>query len=219
MCAISPTGNAIVERMTNRRLRVRNGLKWCLQKRASARRALVTALTGAAAKERARAQLRRSRERASRHRYRADRAGALAAIVDRAPATRQTCYNRPAVRILLVDDDPSATRLYRTMLVNEGHDVVALESGVEAVEAALRERFDLVITDFNMPGIKGDVTLSLLHARLPDLPVVILTSEPSAALEKRARDAGAAAFLRKPCSADVLSRTIARCRRPSTAAR
>jgi CheY-like chemotaxis protein len=124
------------------------------------------------------------------------------------------------VRILLVDDDPSATRLYRTMLVNDGHDVVALDSGVDAVEAAMRERFDLVITDFNMPGIKGDVTLSLLRARLPDLPVVILTSEASVALEKRARDAGAAAFLRKPCSADVLSRTVARCRRrPTTAAR
>src|SRR5689334_17928682 len=106
------------------------------------------------------------------------------------------------------------------MLVNDGHDVVALDSGVDAVEAALREPFDLVITDFNMPGIKGDVTLSLLRARLPDLPVVILTSEASVALEKRARDAGAAAFLRKPCSADVLSRTVARCRRrPTTAAR
>lgn len=121
------------------------------------------------------------------------------------------------MRILLVDDDPSATRLYRTMLVNDGHDVVALDSGVEAVETALRERFDLVITDFNMPGIKGDVTLSLLRARLPELPVVILTSESSATLEKRARDAGAADFLRKPCSADVLARAVSRCgRRAST---
>lgn len=106
------------------------------------------------------------------------------------------------------------------MLVNDGHEVVAVDSGVDAVERALGEPFDLVITDFNMPGLKGDVTLSLLRARLPHLPVVILTSEPSPALEKHARDAGAAGFLRKPCSADVLARTIARCRRrPSTAAR
>jgi len=114
------------------------------------------------------------------------------------------------VRVLLVDDDPAARRLYCAILVNEGHEVVALDAGVDAVEAATREPFALVITDFNMPGIKGDVTLSLLRARLPELPVVILTSDPSPALERHARDAGAAAVLRKPCTAELLKRTLAR---------
>jgi len=126
------------------------------------------------------------------------------------------------VRILLVDDDPAAARLYRAMLVNEGHEVLTVDSGVDAVEAAEREgaRLDLVITDFNMPGIKGDVTLSLLRTRLPELPVVILTSETSPTVERRARDAGAAAFLRKPCGAELLSRTVARARkRPAAATR
>jgi CheY-like chemotaxis protein len=120
------------------------------------------------------------------------------------------CYDKAAVRILLVDDDPDAIRLYRTILVKDGHEVVALDSGVDAVETASSQAFDVVMTDFNMPGIKGDVTLSLLRARLPRLPVVILTSEPSDALERRARDAGAAAFLRKPCPPDLLRRTLAR---------
>jgi CheY-like chemotaxis protein len=117
------------------------------------------------------------------------------------------------VRILFVDDDPDAIRLYRSMLAKEGHDVVVFDSGVDAVEAAARETFDLAIADFNMPGIKGDVTLSLLRNRCPDLPVVILTSETSPTVERRARDAGATAFLRKPCSADVLARTVARSRK------
>jgi CheY-like chemotaxis protein len=114
------------------------------------------------------------------------------------------------VRVLLVDDDPAATRLYRTLLVHDGHEVVAVDAGIDAVELAARERFDLVISDFQMPGLKGDVTLSLLHARAPELPVIILTSEPSRALEKRARDLGAAAFLRKPCPPELLARTVAR---------
>jgi len=117
------------------------------------------------------------------------------------------------VRILFVDDDPAATRLYRAMLGSAGHEVVTVDSGIDAVERAASEKFDLVITDFNMPGIKGDVTLSLLRARLPDLPVVILTSETSPTVEKRARTAGAAAFLRKPCTPDVLARTIERARK------
>jgi len=124
------------------------------------------------------------------------------------------------VRILFVDDDPNAARLYRTVLVKDGHEVVALDSGVEAVEAASATRFDVVITDFNMPGIKGDVTLSLLRVRVPGVPVIILTGDTSVTLEKHARDAGAAAFLRKPCSPDLLTRTIARvARKPRTAAR
>ena len=152
---------------------------------------------------------------------RADEKSALAGCRYRAAvpgATRaERWYNPVAVRILLVDDDPAATRLYRAMLANDGHEVVTLDAGVDAVEVAARERFDLVITDFNMPGIKGDVTLSLLRARLPDLPVVILTSETSPTVEKRARAAGAAAFLRKPCNADVLTRTIARAVKKGTA--
>jgi DNA-binding response OmpR family regulator len=124
------------------------------------------------------------------------------------------------VRILLVDDDPAAARLYRAMLVTDGHDVVVLDSGIDAVEAASAQPFDLVVTDFNMPGIKGDVTLSLLRARTPTLPVIIMTSETSVSLEKRAREAGAAAFLRKPCTSEVLTRTVARVgRKPSSAAR
>jgi len=121
------------------------------------------------------------------------------------------------VRILLVDDDPAAARLYRSMLLNEGHEVVVLDSGIDAVEAASAAPFDLVLTDLNMPGIKGDVTLSLLRARAPNLPVVVLTSETSTAVEKRARDAGATAFLRKPCPAELLVRTVARAARPSGA--
>ena len=131
-------------------------------------------------------------------------------------APGERCYNEQAVRILLVDDDPSSTRLYRAMLANDGHEVITVDSGIDAVEAAAAERFDLVITDFNMPGIKGDVTLSLLRAKLPDLPVVVLTSEPSPAVEKRARAAGAAGFLRKPCTADVLARTVERARKKAT---
>jgi FixJ family two-component response regulator len=55
---------------------------------------------------------------------------------------------------------------------------------------------------------------------MPTLPVIIMTSETSVSLEKRAREAGAAAFLRKPCTPEVLTRTVARVgRKPRSAAR
>lgn len=117
------------------------------------------------------------------------------------------------MRILLVDDDPNAIRLYRTLLVSDGHEVQTVESGVEAVEAVEASGdhgFDVVVSDFNMPGIKGDTTLSLLRVRAPWLPVVILTSEASDAVARRAHEAGAAALLRKPCAPELLRRTLAR---------
>jgi CheY-like chemotaxis protein len=112
------------------------------------------------------------------------------------------------VRVLLVDDDPDAARLYRAVLAGAGHAVVVCHAGVDAVELAARERFDAVITDFHMPGLKGDTTLTLLRARDPQLPVILLTGEVSRELQKRALAAGAAAFLQKPCTAALLLRTL-----------
>jgi two-component system, NtrC family, response regulator GlrR len=112
------------------------------------------------------------------------------------------------VRVLLVDDDPDAVRLYQAVLAAAGHAVVVCAAGVDAVETAARERFDAVITDFNMPGLKGDTTLTLLHARDPDLPVILLTAELEPGLQKHALTVGAAAFLRKPCEVALLLRTL-----------
>ena len=111
------------------------------------------------------------------------------------------------MRILFVDDDADSLRVYGTILASRGHDVTGVLSGVDAIDELTRDhRFDVVITDYDMPGIKGDTTLSLIHARWPDLPVVLISSHDG--LDQRARDIGAAAYLRKPCPAETLLRTL-----------
>jgi two-component system response regulator MprA len=113
------------------------------------------------------------------------------------------------VRILLVDDDSDSLRVYGAMLASEGHEVTRASSGVDAIDELSRNpRCDVVITDFEMPGIKGDTTLSLIRARWPRLPVVLISNHDG--LDERARDIGAAAYLRKPCSQPTLVRTLAR---------
>jgi CheY-like chemotaxis protein len=117
-------------------------------------------------------------------------------------------YNE-GVRILYVDDDPSSLRMYGVMLGEAGHAVTGAASGIDAIEELTRNpRFDVVMTDFDMPGLKGDTTLSLIRARWPHLPVILISSLDD--LDERARRIGAAAFLRKPCSADTLTRTLGR---------
>jgi CheY-like chemotaxis protein len=114
------------------------------------------------------------------------------------------------LRVLIVDDDPAAARLYKTYLVADGHDVVVANSGIEGVEATERNVFDVVVMDLNMPGLDGWMSMSLIKARRPKLPVVVLTGDPGKDLEARANRAGAAGFLTKPCQPDALLRALKR---------
>ncbi len=114
------------------------------------------------------------------------------------------------LRVLFVDDDPAAARLYKSYLVADGHEVTVAGSGIEAVEASERDLFDVVVMDLNMPGLDGWMSMSLIKARRPQLPVVVLTGDVSKDLESRSKTAGAAGFLTKPCQPDVLLRTLRR---------
>jgi CheY-like chemotaxis protein len=114
------------------------------------------------------------------------------------------------LRVLFVDDDPAAARLYRSYLVADGHEVTVANSGIEGVEATERGQFDVVVMDLNMPGLDGWMSMSLIKARRPRLPVVVLTGEVGKDLEQRANRAGAAGFLVKPCKPDQLLRALKR---------
>ncbi len=112
-------------------------------------------------------------------------------------------------RILFVDDDPAAQKLYRAYLQSEGYEVFTASSGLDGVEASEKQSFDAVVMDLNMPGLDGWMAMSLIRARRPNLPTVILSGNSGADLEARAKTAGAAAFLSKPCPPDTLTRAVA----------
>jgi DNA-binding NtrC family response regulator len=80
-------------------------------------------------------------------------------------------------RILVVDDDPDWLELITEILMEEGHAVVSASSGARAL--ALLPTFDpaVVLTDMQMPGMNGRELLTAIHARSPDLPVVVLTGD------------------------------------------
>jgi two-component system C4-dicarboxylate transport response regulator DctD len=80
---------------------------------------------------------------------------------------------------------------------------------LDGVEASEKQPFDVVVMDLNMPGLDGWMAMSLIRARRPNLPTIILTGNTGADLEVRAKNAGAAAFLNKPCPPDKLVRAVA----------
>jgi CheY-like chemotaxis protein len=79
-------------------------------------------------------------------------------------------------KILVVDDEPFVCDAVKMMLTFDGHEVKMANSGKEALELLGVETFDLVITDFAMPAMKGDELASLIKQRNPGQPVIMITA-------------------------------------------
>lgn len=110
------------------------------------------------------------------------------------------------MKILLVDDIPSNLKLLEMLLGSQGHSTREAVNGQEALEAARRERPDLVISDILMPVLDG---YSLCRAWMEDpalagIPFIFYTATyQSDEDETFALSLGAAAFLRKPMEPDA----------------
>jgi CheY-like chemotaxis protein len=79
-------------------------------------------------------------------------------------------------RILVVDDEPFVCDAVKMMLAFDGHDVVTANSAKEALGLFERGRFDLVITDFAMPVMKGDELALAIRERAPEQKILMITA-------------------------------------------
>jgi two-component system cell cycle response regulator DivK len=114
--------------------------------------------------------------------------------------------------VLIVDDDPDVRELFAFVLRDAGARVVAVDSGEAGVRAAASFRPDLVITDISMPRMDGIEMVRQLrvHDRTKNIPVVAFTGQILAGIPEKARGAGCAEVLAKPCEPEALVRTINR---------
>jgi CheY-like chemotaxis protein len=97
-----------------------------------------------------------------------------------------------------VDDEPELALALAKVLSRRGLEVEVRADGPSALAAAAAAPFDAALVDLRMPGMDGIRVLAALRARVPPIPVVLMTGQPSPADEERARDAGAAALVLKP---------------------
>ena len=113
--------------------------------------------------------------------------------------------------ILLIDDEPMVTDICEMMLKRLGHTVLKAYSGIEGIKLyeSNKSRIDLIISDFNMPGMNGQEVVD--HLRIMDHRVKVLLSSGglSVAEEKEATGRGFNGFLKKPYSMITLSDKIA----------
>ena len=82
----------------------------------------------------------------------------------------------PQRRILVVDDEPLICDAVKMMLDFDGHLVETAGNGKEALAILAERQFDVIITDFEMPIMKGDELAAAIKARDPKQPVVLITA-------------------------------------------
>ena len=81
-----------------------------------------------------------------------------------------------ARRIMVVDDDPMVGNAIKMMLEVDGHQVQLVAGGREALERFAIDKFDLVFTDFAMPGMNGHELATAIKARAPEQPIIMITA-------------------------------------------
>jgi PAS domain S-box-containing protein len=126
-----------------------------------------------------------------------------------APDVRKAIVPR---RILVAEDNAVNQIVVETLLTHDGHEVVLVADGAEALEAVKASHFDLLFMDMEMPVMKGDRAARLIRESGPEgrkLPIIALTANALAEQIRQCRDAGMNDHLAKPIDRELLRMAVA----------
>jgi DNA-binding NtrC family response regulator len=113
--------------------------------------------------------------------------------------------------VLVVDDEKNMRASLATVLSDEGYAVRTVESAEEALGLLAAEQFFMVITDARLGGMNGYEFLAKMHARWPDLPLLMITAYATPKLAVEAIKSGAIDYLAKPFAPEELLHSVQRC--------
>ena len=116
-----------------------------------------------------------------------------------------------ALRVLVAEDTPTVQLVMRVTLESAGFIVSVADDGTEALREAGSKPFDVVVLDWNMPGLDGiEVVRAIRGGAGPNAltPIVIATAAPSQQLIEEAKSAGAQSVLGKPFQGSSLVRAL-----------
>jgi CheY-like chemotaxis protein len=123
------------------------------------------------------------------------------------------------MRILIVDDNRDAALSLSMLLELEGHRTSTAYNGVEAVEAATRARYDLVLLDLGMPIMDGFQAAALLGQLRPAPVLIACSAWDDAETRRRTSELGFSAHLTKPVPLHVLKAALKRVHPPESGSR
>src|SRR5579862_9617713 len=115
-----------------------------------------------------------------------------------------------AASVLVADDEPMLLRAAERSLRGAGYKVTACADGAAAAELLLAQPFDVVVSDIDMPKLGGIALLQFLREREIDVPVVLVTGDPTMDTAILAVEHGAFKYLKKPVRSEELLDVVAR---------
>ncbi|EOS56295.1 MULTISPECIES: response regulator transcription factor [Paenibacillus] len=117
-------------------------------------------------------------------------------------------------RLLVIEDEPTLSRLLSYNLTNEGYEVIVEDHGQTGYETALRQDFDLILLDLMLPGMNGFEIMTKLRSEGVKTPVIILTAKNAEEEVVQGLKSGADDYITKPFGvAELLARVAAVLRR------
>ncbi|MDP2359371.1 MAG: response regulator [bacterium] len=117
---------------------------------------------------------------------------------------------RQLTKILLLEDNRELGEIVADMLASCGYVVCQAPDGMSGLNRLERERFQLILSDIQMPRLNGMGLLKVLHKRHLKIPVILTTGYTGIWQEDQALKQGAVAFLPKPFGMEELIRTVDR---------
>src|SRR6266571_5768804 len=100
--------------------------------------------------------------------------------------------------VLLIDDEPSIRDALQNLFEREGYHVVSATNAADGLAAVHQGDFQVVVTDWKMPGDSGMEVIKALRASRPRLPVILMTGHDTPAAAIEATKLGAYDYIRKP---------------------
>ena len=117
-------------------------------------------------------------------------------------------HNFKGKRALLADDEDDVRSVLRMLLECLGLEVTEAANGQEALEIYQREKFDFVITDYNMPEKRGDALAQEIKAFNPHQRVVMISGFAGRILQNGKLPSFIDVLVPKPCSLDQLANAL-----------
>ncbi len=112
------------------------------------------------------------------------------------------------MKILLIDDDEWIRDSLRMFFDAESCHLTALETAEEAIEALKKQDFDIIITDYKLPGMDGLDFLGLIQESSVSAIKILITAYGSEEVVAEAGRHGVQAFIEKPFTSDIIEGTL-----------
>lgn len=114
-----------------------------------------------------------------------------------------------SITLLVVEDDNILRKSLVYYLKSKDYEVIDVDNGNEAISLIANQKFDIIITDLNLPYKSGmEILYEVREIFELDIPVIILTNHGSESVEIESFELGASEFISKPFSPPILNSRI-----------